>query len=116
MNAYIQKHSSKIIGVLSGFDRLVLRGVLRRLTYEAGMFGSLCGAGVCLKDFGQHALRVTERLKQASLRHAQDTGGEIRYSGLQSASQGAHRPPDRSTRSYQSSVVVPRSAKRPTNV
>ena len=79
MSAFIHKHGSKIMGVLSGFDRLLFRGVLCRLVYEKGMFGYLCGAGVCLKDFGEHAMQVTERVKQASLQHAQDMGREIRY-------------------------------------
>ena len=43
------------MGVLSEFDRLVLRGTLRRLSYAAGMKGFLDGRRVLLKHFGDYA-------------------------------------------------------------
>ena len=32
MNAFLQRHAGSVLGVLSGFDRLVLRGHLRALS------------------------------------------------------------------------------------
>jgi len=37
MHEFIAKHQDKIIGTLSGFDRLVFRGTLRSIAHEAGM-------------------------------------------------------------------------------
>jgi len=40
MKSFIAQHRDSIIGVLSGFDRLVLRGHLRALCYVGGMLRS----------------------------------------------------------------------------
>jgi hypothetical protein len=44
MQQFIEKYRDQITGVLSGFDRLVLRGSLRRLNY--GWWDEKLGAGV----------------------------------------------------------------------
>jgi hypothetical protein len=36
MKGFIQRFADKITGVLSGFDRLVLRGTLRPIAYARG--------------------------------------------------------------------------------
>ena len=43
MQQFIEKHRERITGVLSGFDRLVFRGSLRRLNY--GGWDEKLGAG-----------------------------------------------------------------------
>jgi len=55
VEAFLSKHANAVIGVLSGFDRLVFRGTLRMLAHRAGMAAYLWGARVLLKDFGSHA-------------------------------------------------------------
>lgn len=67
------------MGSLSGFDRLVFRGILRRLLYPDGMDYCLAFLGVLLKDFRQYVLQVTARLKEASLAVARSTGRPIQY-------------------------------------
>ena len=37
MEAFPSKHANDVIGVLSGFDRLVFRGTLRMLAHHLGM-------------------------------------------------------------------------------
>ncbi len=86
MNRFIQKHEKDVIGVLSGFDRLVLRGTLRAIAYPEGLKRYLWKVQVLLKDFKKHALEVTERIKEAASRAALATGRPNRY--LDS------RPPD----------------------
>jgi hypothetical protein len=66
MNHFIQKYEENTIGVLSGFDRLVLRGTLRGLAFTAGMMSFLSRMGVLLKDFGGYVQKTSERLKEAS--------------------------------------------------
>jgi hypothetical protein len=64
---------------LCGFDRLVLRGTLRLLAHRGGMMSYLGSAGVLLKDFGEHALALSEHLKEASTALARQSGRPIEY-------------------------------------
>jgi hypothetical protein len=59
-----------VLGVLSGFDRLVFRGHLRQLSYAHGMECYLSANRVLLKDFKAHALERTAVLLDASLAEA----------------------------------------------
>lgn len=79
MNAFVQQHAAKVIGVLSGFDRLVLRGVLRSISYTKGMLAYLCHQRIRLKDFGKHAEQLTQRVREASLAHAEEQGRPVIY-------------------------------------
>ena len=74
MKSFIQKYENDVMGSLSGFDRLVFRGTLRRLLYPGGMDYCLAFLGVLLKDFAQYVLKVTARLKEASLAAARGAG------------------------------------------
>lgn len=79
MKSFIQKYEPDVMGSLSGFDRLVFRGTLRRLLYPGGMDYCLAFLGVLLKDFAQYVLQVTARLKEASLAAARGAGRPIQY-------------------------------------
>jgi hypothetical protein len=46
MNQFIQQYKEDVIGHLSGFDRLVLRGTLRALAVKSGMLNYLWHVGV----------------------------------------------------------------------
>jgi hypothetical protein len=81
VQSFIQRHASKILGVLSGFDRLVLRGTLRWLSYVDGMAQFLSKERVLLKDFRDYALGVTATLKAASERSAKEAGRPTIYLG-----------------------------------
>ena len=67
MNSFVQKHREQIIGVLSGFDRLVVRGTVRPIAYSDGMQRFLNAQGILLKDFGAYAEATSNLVKQASL-------------------------------------------------
>ena len=71
MNALVPKNADHVIGVLSGWDRLVFRGTLRMLAFAGGMAAYLSRIGTLLKDFGDHAQAMTEQLIQASLKRAE---------------------------------------------
>jgi len=70
VNQFVEKYSSKLVGVISGFDRLVLKGTLRTLSYTAGMMNFLYEKQVLLKDFGAYAQEVSEQLKETSQQEA----------------------------------------------
>ncbi len=65
MNAFLQKYSGQVVGVLSGFDRLLFRGTIRQLSTPQGMRSYLWAAEVLLKDFGAHVHQLSQRLKEA---------------------------------------------------
>lgn len=79
MNHFIAHHENRITGVLSGFDRLVLRGTLRPISYVEGVKGFLWRNQVLLKDFGTYAQGLTAQLKDASLCAARKQGRPIEY-------------------------------------
>lgn len=54
MKTFLHKYSAYVTGVLKGFDRLVLRGTLRKIVYPVGMMAFLHDQGVLLKDFGKY--------------------------------------------------------------
>lgn len=66
MDRFIQQHSQDVIGVLSGWDRLRLRGSMRRLAYPDGMMGFLFSLQVLLKNFREYVLEVTSLIQSAS--------------------------------------------------
>lgn len=79
MNQFIKKYQKKVTGVLSGFDRLVLRGSLRTISYTAGMMNFLYDGEVLLKDFSSYAEKTTALLKEASTEEARQTNRPVIY-------------------------------------
>src|SRR5260370_38237425 len=78
MQQFIEKYGSQIQGVLTGWDRLVLRGSLRRLNYGCWdeRLGAFVGKGMgqylgqnklLFKEYAQHVKKATGQGKKASL-------------------------------------------------
>ena len=65
MDTFIQQYEKEVIGQLTGFDRLVLRGTLRALAVKSGMMSYLWNIGVRLKDCGKlfHEIKEEDALK-----------------------------------------------------
>jgi hypothetical protein len=81
MNRFTTKYADRLVGTLSGFDRLVFRGTLRRLSFVEGLQVYLSQRKVLLKEFGAHAQAVTERIKQAAQAAAQAGEMPVQYLG-----------------------------------
>src|SRR5712692_557260 len=79
MNRFTAKYADRLVGTLSGFDRLVFRGTLRRLSFVEGLQGYLWERKVLLKEFGAHAQAVTERVKEACLAVARTAQVPVQY-------------------------------------
>lgn len=79
MRHFIERHAKQIVGVLSGWDRLRLRGTLRWLANVDGLRNYLWHAQVLLKDFKQHALDITGQIRGATERLAAAAGRPVVY-------------------------------------
>jgi hypothetical protein len=80
MQSFLARHSSKIKGTLSGFDRVRFRGTLRWLASVGGLGGYLSCASVLLKDFKEYAMGLTARIKNATEQIAlEQTGAKPIY-------------------------------------
>jgi hypothetical protein len=79
MLSFLQRHADKIIGTLSGFDRLRLRGTIRWLANLRGMGVFLGHAGVLLKDFRDYAVATTAAVRLRSRELAETAGRPLLY-------------------------------------
>ena len=79
MRTFIQRHAGCVMGVISGFDRLLMRGTLRRVANAAGMNSLLAFLGVRLKEAGEWMQQKTAEVKEASLAAAQAAGRPVQY-------------------------------------
>src|SRR6266404_3159439 len=79
VKSFLQSLGGLVCGALHGFDRLMLRGCLRRLAYPAGMLLYANVNGVKLTAFKAHAERQTERLIEASQAQATRLGRPVEY-------------------------------------
>ncbi len=79
MNEFVQRHASKVIGMLCGFDRMLFRGTLRRLANVSGMSQWLWVKQVLLKEFGQWSQALSERVREASEGVVGEAGRPMQY-------------------------------------
>jgi hypothetical protein len=78
MQQFIEKYKDHIVGILSGFDRLVFHGSLRRLNYgrwdkglqafvARGMEEYLWQNKILFKNYRDHVKAISERLKRCTV-------------------------------------------------
>jgi hypothetical protein len=77
--AFLNRFGDSITGVLSGFDRLRLRGTRRHLFQPTVMEAYLNACRVLIKDFGTFAQGLTARIKAAAYATAEQSGRPFRY-------------------------------------
>ena len=77
MNSFLQQHAAAVMGALSGWDRLRLRGTLRMLANVCGMNLFLSYTGHLLKEFGKYALLTSRRVRQEALAVAESAGRPV---------------------------------------
>ena len=79
MERFLAQHSSRIVGVVSGFDRVLFRGTLRSISFVDGMDRFLASQRILYKDFGEFAGRVTARVRAHAQQLAEQTGRPLEY-------------------------------------
>ncbi len=71
MKTFLQRFGGIVLGVLSGFDRLVFKGKLCALYAPEGMNGYLDANKILRKDFERHTRQVSANVLQASIQPAE---------------------------------------------
>ena len=80
MQEFIAKFGHLLLGVLKGWDRLVIRGELRVLyADDGGMKQFLKSNGVLLKNFREYVNQISKRVKAASLAAAVEGNRPVVY-------------------------------------
>ena len=90
MQQFIDKYREQIVGTLSGFDRLVFRGCLRRLNasfWDAsrqvmvakGMEEYCWQNEILFKNYADYVRRTSEKLKKRSLQPYREGGIPIHF-------------------------------------
>jgi hypothetical protein len=78
-NPFVTQHQSDVIGVLSGLDRLRLKGTLPSLYHARTMDCYLSVKKLLFKDFKKFATDLTLRIKAAAMQIAQKANRPFRY-------------------------------------
>src|SRR5205809_6879355 len=79
MERFIERYQDRVVGVLSGFDRLLFRGILRSICHVDGMDRFLSSQRVLYKDFGAYVNRLSEQMKEHAEAVARQAGRPLRY-------------------------------------
>ncbi len=79
MLEFMQKYRDKASSILSGFDRIVFRGLLRSIVHPDGMKRHLSRCDVPRRNFGAHVEETTKKLKKASLAQAEHLDRPVIY-------------------------------------
>lgn len=79
MEKFLQQHKSDVIGVLSGFDRLLFRGTLRSISYGEGLDRFLGAMHVRYADWTAFAEGLSEKLKDHAQVLAAEAGRPFLY-------------------------------------
>ncbi len=67
MQQFIAKFNDQIQGVMSGLDRVLFRGSLRRLTHSLGMKWYLSENNILCKKYEDHVKDISQKVKKAAL-------------------------------------------------
>jgi hypothetical protein len=79
LKEFLQKYKAVVIGILSGFDRIVFHGKLRNMAFTDGLMLYLSVNKIMFKDAKTHFLDVSQRIKAASLQVAEEQGRRVKY-------------------------------------
>jgi hypothetical protein len=71
MERFLKRHASRILGSISGFDRMVFRGVLRSICYVQGLDYFMGSQRVGFKDFRGFVEKFSAGIKARAEQMAQ---------------------------------------------
>ena len=79
MKRFLEQHSGRITGTLSGFDRMLFRGSLRSIAHVSGLEIFLYSHHVLMKNFSSYVLKLSERLVAHAKELAHKAGRQYVY-------------------------------------
>src|SRR5260370_3629981 len=79
MQQFIAKFEKNIQGVMSGFDRVLFRGSLRRLMHPLGMKWYLSQNNILCKQYEDHVKDISKKVKKAALAPLQQQNLLVRH-------------------------------------
>src|ERR1700722_17778646 len=79
MERFLERHQNRVVGVVSGFDRVLFQGTLRSLSYLNGLEAFLATFRVLYKDFGSFWQGLSEQLKARAHAMAEEYGRPFQY-------------------------------------
>jgi hypothetical protein len=79
MNAFLHQHAKLVSGMISGWDRLRLRGTLLRICHPAGLSSFFHASGRLFKQFKEFALASSQQIRAAALDAAERIGRPVMY-------------------------------------
>ena len=81
MERFMQRHASRVLGSISGFDRVLLRGVLRSISYVQGLDWFMGSQRVGFKDFQGFVEKFSAGIKRRAREIAAQAGRPFLYVG-----------------------------------
>lgn len=79
MERFVTRHGDRVVGILSGFDRMLFRGTLRSISYVDGLDQFLSSQHVLYKDFARYVEGLSDRLKAHASALAAEAGRPYEY-------------------------------------
>jgi hypothetical protein len=79
MERFLTRHKDRIVGTITGFDRMLFRGTLRCLSHPKGMQRFLSCQRVLLKDYGQFVQRLSQEISEHGKAWAAQLGRPYQY-------------------------------------
>ena len=79
MNNFIQKYQEKIKGILSGFDRLVFKGLISNLSYTKGMAAFLFSKNILFKNFDSYVEKQTNIFRKNTIEYIEKSDRPYQY-------------------------------------
>src|SRR6185503_8092437 len=79
MERFLTRHKDRIVGTITGFDRILFRGTLRCLSHPKGMQVFVNSRRVLLKDYGQFVLSLSDEISEHAKHFAAELGRPYQY-------------------------------------
>jgi hypothetical protein len=79
MERFLQRHPSRVLGSISGVDRVLFRGVLRSICYAQGLDWFMGSQRVGFKDFQGFVEKFSAGIKQRAEQIAQRAGRPLQF-------------------------------------
>jgi hypothetical protein len=76
---FVNKYTAKIEGMINGFDRIVIKGLFRRLNFREGMLSFLLSQKILYKDFGEYVKAKAEEIRAKSHENVRNINRPIKY-------------------------------------